>query len=144
MRALIVGEAPARTTVGRPAFHGPTGRKIAALAGIADVRDGFDAVNLLDRWPGPSVGKGSAFPLDRARAAAESLLPRVLSRSRVLLAGRRVASAFRLGGLEYLSWARLGPSTEVAVLPHPSGVNRWLNEPENVEALRRFLRDARA
>lgn len=29
----------------------------------------------------------------------------------------------------------------VAVVPHPSGVNRWWNEPANVEAAGRFLRE---
>jgi hypothetical protein len=30
----------------------------------------------------------------------------------------------------------------VAILPHPSGVNHWYNDPRNVARARRFLRSA--
>lgn len=137
MKTLLVGEAPARTTVGARPFTGRTGDRLAELAGLERLRDGFDAVNLLDRWPGPAGPKGSAFPLALARPAAEALRPRI-RRRRVILVGRRVASAFRLASLPYLTW-----EGQVAVLPHPSGVCRWWNEPENVELAAEFLRDCR-
>lgn len=138
MKPLIVGEAPARTTVGAPPFAGRTGARLAELAGIDRLRDGFDVVNLLDRWPGPSGAKGSLFPLARAREAAVLLAPR-LRRRHVVLAGRRVAAAFWLARLPYLAWETVG-GADVAVLPHPSGVCRWWNEPENVAAASAFLR----
>lgn len=141
-RTLLIGEAPARTTVGARPFTGPTGRRLAELAALAELRDGFDAVNLLDRWPGRAGRKGSAFPLALARPAAEALLPR-LRRRRVILVGRRVAAAFWLARLPYLTWAH-EHGVALAVLPHPSGVCRWWNEPENVAAASAFLREAAA
>lgn len=99
-----------------------------------------DAVNLLGRWPGPQ-GKGSAFPLAEARAAALAL--DVAGRARVLLAGRRVAAAWPWRApSDYLRWEAGPGGVLLAVIPHPSGVNRWWNEPEHRDAARRFLRAA--
>jgi uracil-DNA glycosylase len=137
-RPLIVGEAPARTTVGAPAFTGPAGRRIAALAGVDDLRDAFDAVNLLDRWPGRQ-GKGAAFPPAQGRDAARALLERVGRRRPLVLAGRRVAAAFGLRALPYLERGDLA-GRPVWVLPHPSGVCRWWNDPANRDRAAALLR----
>lgn len=58
------------------------------------------------------------------------------------MCGRRVAAAFdhRDPALPYLRWSEEGEPFRWAMLPHPSGVNRWWNEPENREAAREFLR----
>jgi uracil-DNA glycosylase len=145
VKTLLVGEAPARTTVGARPFSGRTGARLAELAGVERLRDSFEVVNLLDRWPGPTGAKGSEFPMEVARARAAAMVPRlVLRRRRVVLVGRRVAGAFRLARLPYLSWERIDGLAEVAVLPHPSGVNQWYNDPGNVERARRFLREAAA
>lgn len=141
MKTVLVGEAPARTTVGAPPFSGASGRRLRELSGLPKLRDGFDTFNLFDRWPGPAA-KGSTFDARLAREAARDLHPRLRER-RVVLVGRRVAEAFRLGQMPYLRWERdVGGFAEVAVLPHPSGVVRWWNESANVEAARRFLREA--
>jgi uracil-DNA glycosylase len=139
-RPLLVGEAPSRDGRGRTrAFDGRSGARLSEILGTEFVRD-FDAVNLLDRWPG-SGGKGSTFPVGEARAAASMLLR--ASDARVLvLCGRRVAAAFGLRDMEYLSWRMLGPKL-VGLVPHPSGVNRWYNEQANQEAARAFLLRAR-
>lgn len=151
-RPLIVGEAPSMRT-SRP-FAGRSGERLADLAGVPleQLRSRFRLVNLLAYWPGPSAsGKGSAFPLAEARSrAGETPLP-----PGSLLCGRRVAQAFGLGRAPFLEWvegdARGGrtngagrPTARVAVIPHPSGVCRWWNDPENVDAARRFLREALA
>lgn len=140
MRPLLVGEAPARTTVGARPFTGRTGARLARLAGVDDLSDAFDAVNLLDRWPGPDSGNGSSFPPAAGRAAAARFLERRRRRP-VVLAGRRVAAAFGLARQPYLEWTRLPNGAPCAVLPHPSGVCRWWNDPANVEAASRFLRE---
>lgn len=45
-------------------------------------------------------------------------------------------------GNRYLRWEYLRKGETYAVLPHPSGVNRWWNEEENVARARDFLREA--
>jgi len=109
-------------------------------------------VNLLEEWPGPGR-KGSGFPTGPAREAArgaaiawrsgEAVLRGglLVGRPRLaLLAGLRVAGAFGIRGVPYFEplEADFG---RVAVVPHPSGVNLWLNRPANRRALRRFLED---
>ncbi len=138
MRPLLVGEAPCKA--GGEPFTGRSGSVLEALAGFPPRRE-FECVNLLRTWPG-HAGKGSAFPAAEARAAAQAMLS-VLTRGRVVLvAGKRVAGAFGIRQPEYLRWYHL-EGLLVGVLPHPSGINRWLNDPVNREAAGRFLRSAR-
>lgn len=137
MRPLLVGEAPCPAGNTEP-FDGPSGRRLALILGVghAELLATTDRLNLLDSWPG-ACGKGSAFPAAEARAAAAVALALAPHRT-LLLAGRRVAAAFGLRALPYLRWAVLG-RRRVAVLPHPSGVNRWLNDPANRAATRDFV-----
>lgn len=94
----------------------------------------FDAVNLLGRWPG-SAGKGSRFP------RCDHTLASIAGGRRALLLGRRVAASVGCGRVPYLRWVDVG-GVEAAVVPHPSGVNRWWNDPANREAARLFFEDA--
>lgn len=138
MRPLLVGEAPCRR--GGEPFTGRAGTVLAELAGFPPRRE-FDCVNLLQQWPGQD-GKGSAFPLHDARVAAAAMLS-VLPQGRVVVvAGKRVAQAFGIRKPEFLRWYAVGGKV-VGVLPHPSGINRWLNDPANREAAGTFLRSAR-
>lgn len=106
--------------------------------------------NLLDAYPGVATGRdGSAFVREKARAAAREASQALveareaarLGYQAVLLAGTRVAAAFGLRGIEYFDWTNfaIGSRLPVAVVPHPSGVNRWWNEEENRLAAMRFL-----
>lgn len=58
----------------------------------------------------------------------------------MILLGRRVASAVIPGGagFPFFRWTERD-GARVAVIPHTSGIVRWWNDPENVEAARRFL-----
>lgn len=117
--------------------------KLDALAGGAAYRKfaiplGFDLdewlwafkrVNLLNFYPG-SAGKGDKFPIDLAERAAMRLEP-MMSGFRVLLVGQLVARAFLVPRIEYCRWNRTA-EYDYAVVPHPSGVNRWWNDPANV------------
>lgn len=144
-----MGQAPSRAS-GPVAFDGRSGRRVAELCGAPELP--FRAVNLVERWPGPSRGgKGDAFPMDQARRGALRVA-RLIARerpARVLLAGRRVAEAFGWRGAPLLAWAEAEvlvggrPVAEVAaaVIPHPSGVSRWWNDPANEGAARAFLAD---
>jgi uracil-DNA glycosylase len=151
---VLVGEAPSRDTEGLPPFSGRSGARLAELLG-EDPAEAFALENLLRRWPGPAgSGKGSAFPLGPARKGARRLL-RAYRGRRFILAGWRVASAFGVRPcghwpreLEWCGdWAHSldgsgAGAGSFAVLPHPSGVNLWWNDPANVERARRFLREA--
>lgn len=91
---------------------------------------GSKHVNLLREWPGYAA-KGSAFPIGAATSAALRLRRRgFLGRRIVVLGGRRVASAFGLATLDYFKPVRLF-GVEFILAPHPSGVNRWWNNPGN-------------
>lgn len=113
--------------------------------------------NLLPRYPGAGR-KGSSFPVAEARLEAERL-EKILKRDpplssglyafngrafrrpeRVLLAGRRVARAFRLpeGGAYFREATRVA-GIPTYLVPHPSGVNRWWNAPGNREVAAEFL-----
>lgn len=139
MRPLLVGEAPARTTSpGWPAFYGrqrsarvlwQLGFRVSRAPG----RPGnTDAMNLLDRYPGES------WPENAARRQATRLLMRGLDgRKAVVLVGRRVAAAFDAEDRPWLEWFDLF-GRRAAVMPHPSGLNRWWNEVRNYEAARVF------
>lgn len=134
------------------ALTGPAGR---TLARCADVEFHFylnacERRNLLNRWPG-SNGRGSAFPLREANRVAVAMMP-ALNGRRVVLLGKRVARAFWVE-TDYLKWAghtyrhpdrldEVFAHFHVAVVPHPSRINRWWNDAQNLIRARAFLRDA--
>lgn len=133
-RIALVGEAPSRSSGPEPFSDGRCRRRLAALG--LDL-DAVALYNLLPDWPGPS-SKGSAFHVPTVREVAAELLPALAAHARVVIAGKRAAAA--LGFREpYLVWAEGPTGGRWAVLPHPSGVNRWWNNPANVDAARRFL-----
>lgn len=152
-RLLLVGEAPSRTGDPTKPLTGRVGRRLAALAGLSTFQylRRTERMNLLDRWPG-SAGKGSAFPLVEARSAAWKKLSAFVGR-RVVLVGRRVADALDLDDPYLGPWrcvvlddgGNSPPASRAflcAVIPHPSGVNRWWNDPKNTRSARAFLRSA--
>lgn len=142
-KPLLIGEAS--RDGGRP-LDGPSGRRLAEAAGIPDLYARFDVINLFPDWPGRANGKGDAFPKEMARTHALSLRAQLARRQRVVFLGRRVAEAFLpLTGadLPYLFWwPEDAPQnrTRFAIVPHPSGVNLWWNDPENREAAAEFMR----
>ncbi len=145
-RPLLLGEAPSRSTEGAPPFSGRSGERLRELAGVDRLDEAFSVANLLDRWPGRD-GKGSAFPLDEARRAADRIEEQFVGRV-VVLVGKRVCRAV-FGGehpylepvqAEVLGRGRRGGPFAAYVLPHPSGINRWWNVDTNRARARRILR----
>lgn len=136
MRVTIIGQAPGKKKTGMRAFEGTCGDRLARVAGLdghEELHRKASVINLLDRWPG-KAGKGDAFPMRKAKKAAKNLeLDGV-----VLFAGKGVAQAFGHVGL-YFEWGTIGPA-KIATIPHPSGVNRWWNDPANVARASEFLR----
>ena len=60
---------------------------------------------------------------------------------KILMMGRKVRRAMgRNGDWDYLSWFKFYKHDAV-VFPHPSGVNRWWNDPVNERQARFFLRE---
>jgi uracil-DNA glycosylase len=164
--AALVGQAPSRSSA--LPFEGRSGRRVEALAGLEPGELGatLTLVNVLDRWPGKNAyGKGDAFPRPRMVRERACRIMGALAEAevdRVVFAGRLVAVTFGMpAGTPYLSWVapagggdgdgawavpewmlpHVWPSARFAVLPHPSGVNRWWNERANERRARRFLRE---
>lgn len=143
-RPLLVGQAPGpRTRPDYPLYPYPStsaGGRLMGLMGLElhQYTRMFDRVNVLYTFPGKHE-RDDKFPMTKARPAAEAMRHFLYGRE-VLLVGRGVAEAF---GHEpsYLEWV-LEPwwGYRYAVLPHPSGRNRWYNEPGNRERAEEFLR----
>jgi len=130
-RPYVFGEAPG-PSAGRP-LSGAR-RRLGVLAGVGEdeMAQLFEWRNLLDEWPGYGPGGGSEFPSRAARQAAQELA--LSGAERRIYLGRRVAGAFGFHG-EWLVWRG-----RESVCPHPSGLNRWWNDPENVGRAREFWR----
>lgn len=137
MKVVVVGEAPSRVMrEGDPplllARH-----ELASLCGVGleEFLKVFELRNVLGFWPGRNAyGKGDAFPLREARAAAQKM--RFEQGQEVVLLGRRVAQAFHLPqDLEYFA-----SSGRFTLAPHPSKVSRWWNVMSNRIRARQFWR----
>jgi uracil-DNA glycosylase len=140
-KIVLVGQAPSRDTDGRAPFSGKSGQRLERLAGLGsgELQARFALANVLQRWPG-SAGKGDLFPMADARRAAPRLL-RALAGRRVVAVGCAVAKALGVASaLPDLTWRKFALLDAIAVVPHPSGVNRWWNEPGNRDAAAAFLR----
>ena len=164
-RILLVGEAPNRRGANR-------GLDVALACRAAGFKRGAGVLHLLDEdfprlydfcmatqhvnllreWPGPSGGKGSAFPAEEAREAADRMAAALrggrvpweptglpTDYRAVLLAGTRVRQAFHLGGNLFERDDGDPALPPVYVVPHPSGVNPFWNSRENRNRARAFL-----
>lgn len=136
MKSVIVGMAPGRRGDNRRPFDGPgSGTRLLRLAGseiYGDLISAFDVVNLIESYP------GLYWPTGLARLRAGELRRTYRGRT-LILAGRRVAEAFGIPRASYLTVTDLG-DVRLAVLPHPSGLSRWYNDPVNVDSAEAFLR----
>ncbi len=143
---LLVGQAPSRTSDPASALSpaGRSGRRLLELSGLSEEAFGARAlrINLSDRWPGKN-GKGDRFP----RLIDDGVLSLIAASAMIVFVGRGVAERM-LGAsvareLEPCCWYfSHRPRKLYAVLPHPSGVNRWWNDAANVRRAKRFLREA--
>src|ERR1043166_3212165 len=141
----LIGQAPSRRGDPRKPLAGPSGRKIARLAGMSyDQLIACRRKHLNTQYSGER-GKGDTF--DHAKGsinAADVLLDwRV---ERIVLLGKNVARCFGLRDLPFLAEISIY-GRRFLIFPHPSGVNRWWNERRNErrarQLLQRFLRGER-
>jgi uracil-DNA glycosylase family 4 len=154
-RVMVVGQAPAWYAHERPLpYSGATGKTLRAWLAQAGFPDDalharFYLTSLTKCFPGASpIGKG-----DRAPSATEIALCRghldaeiALVRPELVLALGRLAATALVGQAPLAELVgtlregeRAGHRFPVLPLPHPSGVSRWLNEPENRERHARAL-----
>lgn len=158
-KTLIIGQAPAKDTVGKLPFSGKSGPKFADLLGVehSSLWDAFDVVNLIEYFPGSSE-RGDVFPMAEARRRVVVIRTGGLP-ERVVLVGKNVARAFGLHKpmptpfgpyrhvLKFFEWYD-DPDDErtddqypprFCVVPHPSGVSHFWNDPANVRTAKEFM-----
>ena len=129
-----MGEAPGRRN-GAPLDSAAFSAKLPALRG-------FTRVNVLDSYPGRD-GKGALFPEREAWRGAIYLDRKTPKDRAMIFMGARVAWAFGMlrRDFRWCEW-RTWRGRRVAVVPHPSGIVRWWNDPKNRELAATFLADA--
>jgi uracil-DNA glycosylase len=151
-RILLVGQAPGlRANNDQVPFAGAAGEKLRdwfARGGIAREdfwrKIHFSAITRC--YPGRLRGaRGDRVPSPAEQALCRPWLDeqiRILQPKIVLLVGLLAIRTF-LGRVPSLTGvigtATVRDGVRYLPLPHPSGVSRWLNEPENVEAVARAL-----
>ena len=142
MTVIIVGEAPSRPDA--EAFSASSSRdRLKQLLQVSDEQldKYYHCVNLCsDSW-NP----------EEAREAAYALVTLAKHHSKFLLCGRKVQKTFQDSVLRKMD-ATSFPSNKLFVygdqcftyvcIPHPSGRNRFWNDPENIERTQAFLRKA--
>lgn len=139
VKPLIIGEAPSKNEETPRPIEGRIGKRLANYAGISlyDFLAMFDRTNLLHVRQ-DTKEKGFEFDLPSARIAAATIMKALNDDDLVLLLGGRVAEAFGVHD-NYFAKVKLGRA-EAYILPHPSGVNRWHNDPENKAKMTAFMR----
>lgn len=126
-RLIVIGDVPgagvrSRTVEGRIAL------RLARMMGLPSTEEMDDLIsthNLLDEYP-PDVW---VPPMGMLRDAAATLIPRLVGRP-ILLLGNRATVAFGLVPRPMWTWRRArleGLDLLYASIPHPSAVNRTLN-----------------
>ena len=149
MRILFVGQAPSAETDGKPPFVGRCGKFLAELMDTTQEQMllDHDFINVFDRWPGKGYG-GDKFPMPEAKQLAKAKLDQLRDRQMVVLLGSNVARAFNASQFRYLEFYEMrNPDNfsdcvakAMSVVPHPSGVNRYYNNPRNRLVVGEFLR----
>ncbi len=106
-----------------------------------------DFINVLDHFPGKS-SVGDKFPIIEAQSAAKAKLESLRGKQVVILLGNNVARAFGAKSFSYFSWYEIRNPDKftdivvprMAVVPHPSGINRYWNHVQNRLNAEKFFR----
>lgn len=125
--ASIIGEAPSKNSDWRyPLAGGHTGKKIEKLLGLSfrDYLKYYRRFDLIKFYP------GTRWPKENASGNARIIRDLHEPGAHLVLLGRKVAEAFGAGDLEFCEYdVRDGVTYWVS--PHPSGLNRWWQDPKN-------------
>jgi len=130
---------------------GRIGKRLALLMGTNEYNYRWYTrrENLLKQWPGSARSNGSAWNARLAAVAARRMEDKglfTIPDSIVILLGRRVANAFHYSRAQWFyeftrrSFLDGAALVTVVVAPHPSGANRWWNDPKNWNEAARFWR----
>lgn len=141
---IIIGQAPAEHGDPTAPLEGRVGRKLADLLGCTyeEYLKRSQRFNILPEWPGRDKGrKGDRFPMFVAKQNA-SRMSYSFGGCTVLYLGVKVGQVFGFHD-EPLKWKSVawpaGQTHKAAVLPHPSGINRWWNDHKNKHAAKQFM-----
>src|SRR3989442_346740 len=143
----MIGQAPSRRALpGDRPLSGAVGAKIARMAGLTleQFLERTWTANLIDEWPGKR-GKGDAFPKKDAALGAlrVGVSKEFVCATVIVLLGRSVAAAFaEIYGAKSLLKADVCEPLPggFAILPHPSGIDRWYNDAANRRRAASFLK----
>lgn len=118
---------------------GKFGERLAKMLGISMKKYlSVNRRNLIAYYPGKS-GKGDNFPFEEAKSAAYEMEKEFGRGAEILLLGKNVAKAFGFGNMKFLDSTEIG-GVMFHLFPHPSGVNRWWNNPNNTKAAKIFAK----
>lgn len=162
---ILLGEAPSKSG---DRYHmvplsGAVAETLCKLAGIPPQAEGtrygqwtwalyehFECHNLIKRYPGP-LGRGAALPLYTARPLAVTFAEKNEGRVIVVL-GARLKSLFTIVLDNYIwhdAMVTIGTHGEVhktpcqiVAIPHPSGLNRMMNDQGHRDRSGQVLREA--
>lgn len=131
-RVVIVGERS--TSLGAIPLSGDAGRRFARLGGVE--LGEFLQLRRVNLWFHDEEPRG--------RGRADAMASRLDGKTAILL-GRKVATAFGVGDLPPLSFVPVrygsGEGFWLALVPHPSGRNRWYNDSERRSRAEAFVRE---
>jgi len=143
VKTILIGEAQPR--VGTRPWEGRSGRRLEKLIGLpaGTLHRFFDLRNALKAWPGHTGQRGDAFPERRAAKGLLKIVHGMEEGASAIVCSRRLALSI---GLEAApcTWVRTDAETYLGVLPHPSGVNRWWNDPKHRRDAAVFMKMAAA
>jgi len=138
-KVLLIGMAPGHGDPTKP-LEGRIGKRLAQLANLTEQEylDRTLRCNLVQK----DVPRGK-WPMSLASAEAIKIREeRWKGCQKVILLGKLVAEAFwpKLKP-DFLSAWEYGRGVWIWVFPHPSGLNRWWNDPANLNKAQRVLRN---
>lgn len=144
-QVALIGQAPGPKGDPTTPLMGRIGRRLAFMMGVGfpdEYVELFARTNLLDEYPGARDGKGDLFSIDDASDPAEKIIDLLEASGggELVLLGKNVASAFGLKHAEWLKQYDIGGSIRASLVPHPSGLNHWYNDPKNQRAAKSHLR----
>ena len=150
-KILLVGQAPSRNGgYGEKALDaGIPSSASGRLLKLFDMSreeylDRFKRLNLLDYWPGAlKSGRGDKFPILEGRKSAQRIQKQI-SEYHILCIGKRVGKCFNMDDcFKWEEYIHCYPFTRnrVAMIPHTSGLNRFYNDPDNIQRTKTFLQE---
>ncbi len=143
-QVALIGQAPGPKGDPLTPLMGRIGRRLAFMMGVGfpeEYRELFARTNLLDEYPGARDDKGDLFSVDDASDPADEIWKLMSDAGgELILLGKNVARAFGFDHAEWLIRYDLPGAVRVSVVPHPSGLNHWYNDPTNQRAAKSHLR----